>query len=520
MAFFDIKKKKPEIPGNGSGNGNGKSGNGKNSGGNGSGKDTAPGNGKSGDLLEKRFIRLIPSETEKPESPPRSSDTEILMFESLPIIHNSIKDYIVVSDDQLIASKKQIDKMSDSAKIHWLPSLRIGLTGKIGIRFLDYFQLTDDKQLSKLIKKFNDCQEKLPEKMISIEYRQYYFFACLSGKYCFCLKNCNLITESDLGEDETCEKNHFILFSSSESQALRSYYIWILYPMFLKVVPDKLRKKLWKDPSNVAKLIFQCRDPREYLPLERLKTMKNVSRDAGWKIDEKTKFCTKSYDTLTLEFFSEIIRFICLNGMNGNQNLDEILECKGKAEKILQLRQEIEDYNPSPDDITFNVLDDLIGKIKEYDSISKKKLRLAIKPEDRKKLFPGKCYVCNVEVNLHNGTAGHIDAASHSGSSDLGNLLPLCGSCNSKMGNINLYEYLFLNGQSDKVPDVNLLVFKRFNKEKDFLIGTLAYINFQNKECINILNNTHLPIKIRFKIMDILFQLLKLVICHAAISPK
>lgn len=463
--------------------------------------------------LEKRLGKIL-----KPETPAKSEkssdDKEILMFESLPIIHNSVKDYIILLENNLLLKKNNPEKLPDGSKIYWLPSIRIGLTGEIGSRFLDYFHLDTDHQLKKLIKRFTECTEKIPEQFMSLEFRRLYFFACLTGRYCFSLKDKTLVSESDLSD--SCEKHQFVIFSSSTSQSLRTYYNWVLYPLFLNIVPEKLRKKFWKDPSNVAKLIYQCKEPKDYLPLERLKTMKNI---AEYKVNEKTRFCTKEYSEFTLNFISEIVIHTITET---NLDLSDILEPKTKAEKIMKLRQEIENYaDNSSNDITFETLDMLLIKIKEYESISKKNLRIPIKPEERKKLFPDKCFVCKIEVNIHNGTAGHVDAASHSGSSDLFNLLPLCSSCNSKMGNINLYEYLYVTGEAEhwlKIPLVNFLLFQRYDKEKNFLIESLKLINFQKKDCIDILNNRHLPIRIRFKVIDILFQLLKLILGHAVKS--
>ena len=460
--------------------------------------------------LEKRFGKILKTE-ELVKTEKTSDDKEILMFESLPSIHGSIKDYIILLEGSLLLKKNNPPKLPDGSKIHWLPSLRIGLTGEIGVRFLDYFHVDNDSQMKKLVKKFNDCSEKISEQLISLEYRRLYFFACLTGRYCFSLKDKSLISESDLSD--ACERYQFIIFSNSNSQALRVYYNWVLYPLFLNIVPDKLRKKFWKDPSNVAKLIFQCKEPKDYLPLERLKTMKNVSE---YKVNDKTKFCTKLYTEFTLNFISEVIMYATFES---GLDLSDILEPKTKAERIVKLRQEIENYaTNSSEDITFESLDMLLSKIKEYESISKKNLRISIKPEDRKKLFPAACFVCKMEVNIHNGTAGHIDAASHSGSSELANLVPLCGSCNSKMGNIHLYEYLFTTNNSEliaKIPSHNHLLFQRFEKEKDFLIKSLSCIKFKNQDYISVLNNRHLPIKIRFKVIDMIFHLLGLVIVQA-----
>ena len=442
--------------------------------------------------LEKKFNKIMDVSSEKKST----TEREIIMFDNLSTIHNSTKDYIILTDGRIILNKNQIDALSDGAKIHWILPLRLGLTGDIGIKFLDYFKIHDQDQYKAFTVKFNTKVEKIPEQFISVECRRLYFFACLSGRFAFNIKECKLVPDSS----GSGEKSNFIFASNSDSQALKCYYNWILYPLFLYLVPEVLRKKFWKTASGIPKLILQCQDPQGYLPLERLKVIKNFK---DYKVHEKTKFCTKEFNENTLNFIGDIISYtVSLPDLNLNELLED------KVEQVNKLLLEIQGFNIS--DVTFDNAGVLISRIKEYEKISKKELRDPIKPEDRKKLFPDDCFVCKIKVNIHNGTAGHIEAASHNGSSKPENLVPLCSSCNSKMGNVHLYEYLYLSKDLELIKKIPILYYQlldRYQTEKKFLINMLTKVNFQKKDFTDILNNGHLPISIRFKVIDLLFQL-------------
>lgn len=52
-----------------------------------------------------------------------------------------------------------------------------------------------------------------------------------------------------------------------------------------------------------------------------------------------------------------------------------------------------------------------------------------------------RCWVCEVKLQHDNFECGHIIAKSRGGSSQIDNLIPLCGGCNKTMGTRNAREY-------------------------------------------------------------------------------
>ncbi len=53
----------------------------------------------------------------------------------------------------------------------------------------------------------------------------------------------------------------------------------------------------------------------------------------------------------------------------------------------------------------------------------------------------GECYCCKTKLTMRSYHCGHIISEHNGGLSTLENLIPICKSCNSSMGIMNLYEY-------------------------------------------------------------------------------
>ena len=56
----------------------------------------------------------------------------------------------------------------------------------------------------------------------------------------------------------------------------------------------------------------------------------------------------------------------------------------------------------------------------------------------------GYCYTCNNELHFKEMECGHIIAHSLGGNETFENLMPICKTCNTKMGIMNLEEYKIL----------------------------------------------------------------------------
>lgn len=57
-----------------------------------------------------------------------------------------------------------------------------------------------------------------------------------------------------------------------------------------------------------------------------------------------------------------------------------------------------------------------------------------------------KCFCCNIEpITRKNHHLGHIVPVSKNGKTNKYNLIPICGNCNYKMGNTNMYDYMITN---------------------------------------------------------------------------
>lgn len=65
-----------------------------------------------------------------------------------------------------------------------------------------------------------------------------------------------------------------------------------------------------------------------------------------------------------------------------------------------------------------------------------------------------RCQVCNVAEMVANDSStwqrGHIFSASLGGPDICINLIPMCGPCNRKMGNLTLFEYLYATKQMSR----------------------------------------------------------------------
>lgn len=54
----------------------------------------------------------------------------------------------------------------------------------------------------------------------------------------------------------------------------------------------------------------------------------------------------------------------------------------------------------------------------------------------------GPCYVCQKEVHIFEFECGHVISHADGGNLDVGNLRPVCGSCNKSMGKTFLFDYV------------------------------------------------------------------------------
>jgi len=64
----------------------------------------------------------------------------------------------------------------------------------------------------------------------------------------------------------------------------------------------------------------------------------------------------------------------------------------------------------------------------------------------------GMCYCCKNKINMNSYHCGHIISEYNGGLTSLENLIPICKSCNSSMGVMNLYEYKEKFYSSDDDP--------------------------------------------------------------------
>lgn len=59
--------------------------------------------------------------------------------------------------------------------------------------------------------------------------------------------------------------------------------------------------------------------------------------------------------------------------------------------------------------------------------------------------YIGTCYTCGDIITYDNWQNSHVVAKSKNGTNDISNLRPCCKTCNTSMGNQNLYTYIFVN---------------------------------------------------------------------------
>lgn len=77
--------------------------------------------------------------------------------------------------------------------------------------------------------------------------------------------------------------------------------------------------------------------------------------------------------------------------------------------------------------------------------MSRKTIPKAIKRELWEKYFGdtyGKCQVCGKKISPFDFDVGHKQPHSKGGSDEIGNLVPLCGLCNSSMGTMEYNKYM------------------------------------------------------------------------------
>lgn len=53
----------------------------------------------------------------------------------------------------------------------------------------------------------------------------------------------------------------------------------------------------------------------------------------------------------------------------------------------------------------------------------------------------GKCFICPREIDSSNWECGHIIASSEGGEDNIGNLRPICSTCNRRMGKMDLNRF-------------------------------------------------------------------------------
>ena len=59
------------------------------------------------------------------------------------------------------------------------------------------------------------------------------------------------------------------------------------------------------------------------------------------------------------------------------------------------------------------------------------------------KIGTAKCFCCELaEITMLNFDCGHVIAEHNGGEVNLDNLRPICKSCNSSMGTMNMFEYI------------------------------------------------------------------------------
>lgn len=94
------------------------------------------------------------------------------------------------------------------------------------------------------------------------------------------------------------------------------------------------------------------------------------------------------------------------------------------------------------------------------------------------KTFDGKCLCCGTPISLKNYHKGHIIADKNGGDYNINNLIPLCMSCNTKMGTIDYFTY-----KNKYFPDIKI------NIPIDIKIELLEKENSILREQIKISNN-------------------------------
>ena len=128
-------------------------------------------------------------------------------------------------------------------------------------------------------------------------------------------------------------------------------------------------------------------------------------------------------------------------------------EYKQKADK---LKFYLGMYPMVGEDYTYNWVKDIIKETTgEIIQKKKKKRKKKIPQLIREKVWTtymgnvtsGKCYCCRTTdlKQLTNYQCGHVTSEKDGGTLDIGNLRPICGSCNSSMGTKHMRQYMLEN---------------------------------------------------------------------------
>ena len=194
-------------------------------------------------------------------------------------------------------------------------------------------------------------------------------------------------------------------------------------------------------------------------------------------------FSRSKKNTKTNQFL-HIDQFIELFSLNKMKKTEFVINKKGEdnklnlellLERLVQINMEVKDKYDQirlKDDITnylYKVAQKKLEKsglylalknVDWFDYLIGKKKELKIKPQKRKKenipkkirikvwekrfgdMGKGNCFCCQSELDKTDFHTGHIVSEFEGGKIEVNNLEPICGSCNSSMGIINMNEFI------------------------------------------------------------------------------
>ena len=112
---------------------------------------------------------------------------------------------------------------------------------------------------------------------------------------------------------------------------------------------------------------------------------------------------------------------------------------------LIKIKEEIQNFNIKKTIIKEEETKEIIIAIKKNNK--KEKIPVSVKNTLWSLNFPnvlqGKCYCCKTEViSKNNFDCGHITSENDGGKIELDNLKPICRSCNSSMGTMNMNDYM------------------------------------------------------------------------------